>query len=967
MRASEENGTLFGRTDEEQWLAGRLRSLVDRAPGSDSSVLIEGDPGMGKSTLLVWAARQAERSGCQTLRMAATELDRHFPLRVVHDGLDRHTPGRAAHRAEIAELLPHRDEMRRGRAGADMTASQHSVDNATPLLVEGLVDVISRIADEEPLALFLDDLHWADEATLLLWQRLTRIAKRHPMLLVATSRRATGRQEVIQLRRGLLDRGARLLNLGPMSPDAIAALAEAVLGAVPGPRVRDRLAFAGGNPFFVRELLDALRREGRIPVSNSIAELIGDDRAGDDIQRLRAFTHRLDALAPATLEAMRMATLLGTEFTAADLAIVTDRTPVALLHVVEEAVAAGVVIDTGRRMSFRHAELHQALYTAMPAAERSILHLRSAQRLHASGTPVEGVAEQLLQVRGPLNDWAVDWIGHAAAEVADRAPDVCVELLHQAVSQTPAGDPRLPHLEKRLAEAAFEQRRPESCAIVRGMMDRATDPDHRAALTVMLVLMMWWEGKWGETLVVIDELEAWEPGGYAPHWAERLLGLRAISLYSASRHEEAEAAARRILTEPAERRDTLAEAYARHALTFVLMRQRLTEAALAENTRTLTLCRRLSQDGEEARMRANLLVAVLIYRGLLLGMTDRLEDALGVLAEAREQAVAAGSFGQLSGISLSRAVLNWWTGRWDASLAELETIAGLPGIEWAPVIQHGIVTLIHGHRDQDAAARVGLKELDGLPVPEGLQRAHSSYRIMAGALMAERAGRPHEALAVLLPTLNPAYARELDQRYQWMPDVVRLAQQVGDQGAAQAAVVIAAAEGDREGHPGRRAAALRCRGLAETDPEPLVAAVDFYRQAGRPFQAGQALEDTAVVLAILGDTERARERLGEAVVYYRQVGAEWDIKRAHGRLRALGLRIGRLGAQQKQRTGWEALTPTELKVAKLVAEGKSNPEIAADLYLSPRTVQTHVSHILRKLGLHSRTEVAREAAEHLIL
>ncbi|MFE5300718.1 LuxR C-terminal-related transcriptional regulator [Streptomyces sp. NPDC056632] len=965
MLAFEENGALFGRGDEEQWLGGRIRSLVSRSPERDCSVLIEGEPGMGKSTLLAWAAREAERAGCQTLRMAATELDRHFPLRVVLDGLDRHSPGRTAHQAELADLLPHRDRGRRVREGGDTSPSQVLADHAAPLLVERLADVISRIAVEEPLALFLDDLHWTDEATLLLWQRLTRIAKRHPMLLVATSRRTTGRREVMQLRRGLIDRGARLLALGPMSPDAVAAMAGEVLGAVPDPRLRERLASARGNPFFVRELLDALRRAGRIPVLNGIARLTGDDGDEDDIRRLRTFTHRLDALAPATLEAMRMATLLGTDFAAADLAIVMNCTPVALLHAVEDAVAAGIVIDTGERMSFRHAELHHALYAAMPAAERSALHLRSAQRLHASGTPAEGVAEQLLQAHGELNDWAVDWIGNAVAELTDRAPDACVELLHQAVSQTPAGDARLPYLEQRLAEAAFEQRRPESVAIVRDMADRATEWDHRAALTAMLVLMLFWEGKWGEALVVIDELEAWGAGTYATYWAGRLRGLRAITLYSASRHEEAEAAAREVLAEPAETRDALAEAYARHALTFVLMRQRMTEAALAENAQTLMLCRQLSPGGAEARMRTNLLVTVLLYRGLMLGMTDQLEDALEILADAREQAVAAGSYGQLSGISLSRAALSWWTGRWDASLAELETIAGMPGIEWAPVIQHGITTLIHGHRDQHDAARVGLKELDEMPDPEGLQRAHSSYRIMAKALMAERAGRPGEALAVLLPTLNPEYARELDQRYQWLPDVVRLALQVGDHGTAQAAVVIATAEADREGHLGRRAAEGRCRGLAETDPEPLLAAVEYYRAAGRPFQAGQALEDTSVVLAALGDAERARDRFDEAIAFYRQVGAEWDIKRAHGRLRALGLRVGR--PQQKQRTGWEALTPTELKVARLVAEGKSNPAIAAELYLSPRTVQTHVSHILRKLGLHSRTEVAREAAEHLNL
>jgi DNA-binding NarL/FixJ family response regulator len=105
----------------------------------------------------------------------------------------------------------------------------------------------------------------------------------------------------------------------------------------------------------------------------------------------------------------------------------------------------------------------------------------------------------------------------------------------------------------------------------------------------------------------------------------------------------------------------------------------------------------------------------------------------------------------------------------------------------------------------------------------------------------------------------------------------------------------------------------------------------------------------------------ARTALTDAVAAYRELSADWDIRRADARLRQLGVRRGPRSVRRRPTTGWAALTPTEERVASLVAEGRSNPDIAAELLLSRRTVQTHVSNILTKLGYSSRIEIAREA------
>ena len=113
-----------------------------------------------------------------------------------------------------------------------------------------------------------------------------------------------------------------------------------------------------------------------------------------------------------------------------------------------------------------------------------------------------------------------------------------------------------------------------------------------------------------------------------------------------------------------------------------------------------------------------------------------------------------------------------------------------------------------------------------------------------------------------------------------------------------------------------------------------------------------------------GDLTAARHALGAAVAAYQVLGAEWDIHRAGVRLRPFGVRRRRPAHPERPVSGWAALTPTEMKVAGLVAGGRSNPDIAAELFLSRNTVQTHVSHILTKLGARSRVEIAAEALKH---
>jgi len=233
------------------------------------------------------------------------------------------------------------------------------------------------------------------------------------------------------------------------------------------------------------------------------------------------------------------------------------------------------------------------------------------------------------------------------------------------------------------------------------------------------------------------------------------------------------------------------------------------------------------------------------------------------------------------------------------------------------------------------------------------------------ARVAERDGRPEEALSTMLGIVDPEGTHVFPigaAAVQWLSDVVRLAQAVGrlDIGAA------AARAADREvclrPTPATRAAARHCRGLIEANPEEVRTAARLYESVGAPLLQAAALEDAAVLDADRGDAVIARVTYLAAVDIYRELGATWDVMRVDARLRPYNIRRGARGSRRRSALGWEAFTPAEERIAVLVAAGQSNATIATRLLLSRHTVESHVSHILRKLNATSRIEIAQAAA-----
>jgi DNA-binding CsgD family transcriptional regulator len=266
--------------------------------------------------------------------------------------------------------------------------------------------------------------------------------------------------------------------------------------------------------------------------------------------------------------------------------------------------------------------------------------------------------------------------------------------------------------------------------------------------------------------------------------------------------------------------------------------------------------------------------------------------------------------------------------------------------------------VISFHRGEIAAARSHLAA--ATPHAERIGNRLIGPLTLARSLDCEYANALPEALAVL--TERFADNTDQDEAEDLLPDAVRLAVKANDLRIVRALTSHAAALAADSDIPHRQANALYCRGLLDRDAPRLLTAAEHYRDAGRPLFRAKALEAAAEHFIDAGDREQARPAFTEATEVYTALGAAADAARLQAAFRAHGMRRGPHSKHRQARSGWDSLTPTESKIAALVEEGLSNPEIAAKLLLSRRTVGTHVSHILKKLDVHSRIDIAREAA-----
>ena len=415
MLLAESPIALVGREGELDRLTHYVNELVT---GCGRAVLVEGEPGIGKSALLKAVCDDAQRLGCRVVWAAADELGQVFALLPLIEALGRSDPG---WRSDIQGIL--RNGQQSPSGGADVMVAA----------TERVLATVDELCGLSPVVLVVDDLQWADAATVMVWGRLARAVHQLPLLLLGASRGVPRRDDLVALH-GMVQRGD-ILRLTGLSEPAVRELVGAVCGGRPGTRLLRLAAGAAGNSLYLRELLAALsHNDGLVRGSEEdveIADIAVPATLGE------AIGDRLRFLTTPVRDILRAAALLGVEFSVADLSVVSGRAVTELLPALQEARAAGILTDTQEVLAFRHPLIRAALYEELPVPVRRAWHRDAAQALARAGSPPERVVRQLLPAMDAepgnasqfADAWMLDWLVRCAHMLTSQAPAVSIKLL----------------------------------------------------------------------------------------------------------------------------------------------------------------------------------------------------------------------------------------------------------------------------------------------------------------------------------------------------------------------------------------------------------------------------------------------------------------------------------------------------------------------------------------------------------
>ncbi len=932
-RVATSSTPLVGRDAELEDLSGGIAGV---AAGRGHAFLIEGEPGIGKSALV----RAALPGGpWRVLVGRADPVGTRRPFGAVLQALRSAGTGLPT----VREALPH------------LEAAAASGTRATFALREVVLGAFDELAARGPHVVVLEDLHWADDESLGVLGAVGQGLAGVPLALVCTSRPlpaspALGALATALSRLQVLTR----TKLGPLAYEKGLALAGSLLGAGLSPDLRAQVSRAGGNPLLVRAVVGALLREQRIDLDESGTAVLA--RGAGDVPVPEEILRYVGHLGSPTRHLLGLASVLGMAFDVGELARLAGTTAPVLLPALSEATDAGVLVtDPDGRLAFGHDLYREALYMSLAPSLRAELHHEAALSLEAAGHPGVVVAEHLLLGRPRAEDAA--WLARLADATVLAAPATSKALRLAELAVLGPGDERRGSAQAGIVSADLAAGRcQEAEERARALLEDGGEQGPLGhQLSSLLVRAVLFQGRLEEARLEA-ELAARRPGTSRSARAE-LLSLAANAAAPRGHWEpvaelagRAEAEARASGNGPALVGALVARGHAAGNAGYL----REAEVALAE---AVELADREPTVGSFPHA---------LY-ALALVDSDRTGEARKLLGRAREAAETAG---WVAGVHFSLSLgagTAFLRGDLDDALADLEAERALDaelGMGWQP-LDMALGCLAALSREGPGAAACWVPLFEAAAPHIGPIRGMANVARALAALRAA-AGDVAGAIGILQPAWDAALAAGLAMELPTLgPELAALLVETGR--AADALPIgkelrALAARNPRVGSIS--AAARHVHGLVAGAPEVLLRSAAGYAKAPRLLDAARAYEAAALGLARAGRREEALEAGREAVRAYVGCGADYEVRRARSALRSQGV-VVRSG-RARPKTGPASLTGTEKIVARYVSEGLSNPEIARRLVLSRRTVETHVSHILAKLGYANRTQLALAAAQGLL-
>ena len=963
---------LSGRTVELRTLAAALRD-VER---SRTALVLEvvGEAGIGKTALLgTLASTTGDRL---VLEGRAAQYERDLPFGVFIDALDEHLaglgPGRldAARLSELAAVFP---------AVEPLVAQPPKVlDSERFRLYRAVRWLLERLAGDRSLVLVLDDLHWADPASCEL---IASLLRRPPAaaVLVALAYR-TGRAPVQlagELASAAADARLRHVDLGPLSRAQAARLIDPVAA---GCVERDWLyAQSGGNPFYLEQLLRSARRPALGGADGLVGRSAGEALAGEVppavASTLAGEVAALSGIAQAVIQAAAVA---GELFEPDVVARIVGLAESDALAALDELLERDLVRETAvaRRFRFRHPLVRHAVYGSVKGGWRLHAHARAAAVLAARGAGAVVCAPHVEQSASVGDDAAITLLAAAGAATAGRAPASSARWWEAALRLVPEqgpGSERALELLPRVAAALASA----------GRVD-----DAHSALVRAIELAGAREG--GSPLELVAACAGVENLlGRSSDARRRLLGARARA--GAGTREaallELELATHGVyganldlLRDAAQRAQDCAVASGDAGLLgAALAMQSVAHNFSGEPAPAASACRRatdllatLDDDALSERMGSLFFLAWSEWElGLIAECAVRLRRAIAL-------ARSSGRADWLPQLMVSRTIASVWMGRLDEALAisqecvEAAEVVGSPYMHMQSQWTRCMALAAVGELEQ--AVRAGERSV---AIARGLSVSH--YTAGAGwtcACALLDAGEPQKGIDVMLemlggPELPTVF---LGWRTYCYESLTRAELALGRRGRARAWAARAASCAEQSGlafaHVHADLAGAESL-LASGDAAGAATLADrsaLHADAiGARIDAARARLLAGRALAALGDRPSAADQLRTAETEFAACGARRRREEAVRELRRIGLRVRRPGqraAADAAATGLRSLTGREREIAVLVRDRKTNREIAGDLFLSEKTIESHMRNIFVKLGVDARADVARQL-EHV--
>jgi DNA-binding CsgD family transcriptional regulator len=877
--------------------------------GQASAILISGSPGIGKSAVLDRVIQSAQLLGYAIGRNKADETDQIAPMALLLLAL-RYGPSPLVSRQAFSDLAPLRDQ---------------------PLwLIDQLIAILEERSMRTPILIALDDIQWADRLTFSCLRLMPARLAGSPIVWALSVR--DGTRALADVRETLTRDLVRVeeLRLAPLDEHTIEEIANVHLGAPPNAQLRRLLKNAGGNPFLAVELL------------NGIAE--GSHNESDGLpQRLRArVQQRIEALGPNTLTLLRFAAVLGRPFSIADATTVLEgASPQAMLDALAAAVHGGILVESATTIAFRHDLLRQAIYEETPPSQRLALHRAIAAHLLETAGPIDATSHVLASA-SVADRGAADVVARAATAVLSATPSVAAELVMKAFALILPSDPKWLDVGLTALSILIQAHRPREAV---ELADRllATEPSNafRAEIQGNAARALWEMGYAKQIVSRADATLALD--GLSGVARSELLAHRALGLARAGSYETALAAGRHALEES--RRESNARAAS-------LALRALADASTSDGryVDALNYVREIDS-GENA-------IETICQEVMLLQQLDRYDEARALLARGYALADSA----PLSDLVLAQLWLEYFTANFhDAEASALTLVRECDEVHEKTYEVEGRLLLARvaqargdyaaAHRHLDLAAEDNTTADDTRRI----------LRLVANAWLCEAEEDLPGALACVREVVHSQRGVHHRWRWQsgWLALAARCAALGGDSELGRELAASATALGERNPNVASIVGLGHyARGLACADLAALELAIETLRSSPRPTMLADAQADYGRELLRRGQRRPGVAALRDAIKLFEAVGAFSDAERAQRSLLAAGVRTHKPHAP-KAVEGWDSLTKTERKVARLIADGHTNRSAAKELALSPNTISTHLRSVFGKLAVSSRVQLAR--------